>query len=54
MARPMPPLPPVTRATQFLIATHAHKITDEDIAAAKTSGLSEDKIFEFMVCAAVG
>jgi hypothetical protein len=36
------------------VAKHAHKITDEDIAAARASGLSEDQIFEIVVCAAVG
>jgi hypothetical protein len=36
------------------VATHAYRVTDEDIAAAKASGLSEDQIFEFVVCAAVG
>jgi hypothetical protein len=36
------------------VAKHAHKITDEDIAAARASGLSEDQIFETVVCAAVG
>jgi alkylhydroperoxidase family enzyme len=36
------------------VARHAYKITDEDIAAARTSGLSEDQIFEIVVCAAIG
>jgi hypothetical protein len=36
------------------VAKHAHKITDEDIAAARASSLSEDQIFEIVVCAAVG
>jgi alkylhydroperoxidase family enzyme len=36
------------------VAKHAHKITDEDFAAARASGLSEDQIFEIVVCAAVG
>jgi len=36
------------------IAKHAYKVTDEDIAAARTLGLSEDQIFEIVVCAAVG
>ena len=29
-------------------------VTDEDIAAARASGLSEDQIFEIVVCAAIG
>ena len=36
------------------VAKHAYQITDEDIAAAKDSGLNEDQIFEIVVCAAVG
>jgi hypothetical protein len=36
------------------VAKHAYKVTDEDIAAAKASGLSEDQIFELVVCAAIG
>jgi hypothetical protein len=36
------------------VAMHAYRITDEDIAAARESGLSEDQIFEIVVCAAVG
>jgi hypothetical protein len=36
------------------IAKHAHKVTDDDIAAARASGLSEDQVFEVVVCAAIG
>jgi hypothetical protein len=36
------------------VAKYAFRITDEDIGAAMASGLSEDKIFEILVCAAVG
>jgi hypothetical protein len=36
------------------VAKHAYKVADEDIAAVKASGLSEDQIFELVVCAAVG
>lgn len=36
------------------VARHAYKITDEDIAAVKSASLSEDQIFELVVCAAVG
>lgn len=35
------------------VAKHAYKITDEDVAAAKAT-LTEDQIFELVVCAAVG
>jgi hypothetical protein len=36
------------------VAKHAYKVTDEMVAAARTSGLSEDQIFELVVCAALG
>jgi hypothetical protein len=36
------------------VAKHAYKVTDEDIAAARESGLSEDQIFEMVVSAAIG
>jgi hypothetical protein len=36
------------------VARHAYRVTDEDIAASITSGHSEDKIFEMVVCAAIG
>ena len=36
------------------VARHAYTVTDEDITAAKASGLSEDQIFEMVVCAAIG
>jgi hypothetical protein len=32
----------------------AHSVTDEDIARARQAGLSEDQVFELVVCAAVG
>jgi len=32
----------------------AWKVTDEDVAAAKQAGLSDDEIFELVVCAALG
>jgi hypothetical protein len=36
------------------IVQNAHGITDDDIARACTSGLTEDQLFEIAVCAAVG
>jgi hypothetical protein len=36
------------------VAKHAYKVTDQDVAAAKATNLSEDQIFEIVVCAAVG
>jgi hypothetical protein len=36
------------------VAKHAYRVTDEDIAAARESGLNEDQVFEIVVCAAIG
>src|SRR5262245_23309422 len=36
------------------VATRPTRVTDADFAAAKSSGLSEDQIFELVICAAVG
>jgi hypothetical protein len=36
------------------VARCAHQVTDDDVAAARKSGLSEDQIFELVVCAAIG
>lgn len=36
------------------VARRAATVTDADIAAARDSGLSEDQLFEFVVCAAIG
>ena len=36
------------------VARYSHRVTDDDIAAARDAGLSEDQIFEMVVCAAVG
>jgi hypothetical protein len=36
------------------VAEYAHGVTDADVAQARASGLSEDQIFELVVCAAVG
>jgi alkylhydroperoxidase family enzyme len=36
------------------VTKHPHEVTDEDIAAVRATGLSEDQIFEVVVCAAVG
>jgi alkylhydroperoxidase family enzyme len=36
------------------VARHAYKVTDEDVNAAKESRLSEDQVFEIVVCAAIG
>jgi hypothetical protein len=36
------------------VAYHAYAVTDADVAAVRTTGLTEDQIFEIVVCAAVG
>ena len=36
------------------VARQARQIADQDIAAVRASGLSEDQIFEIVVCAAAG
>ncbi len=36
------------------VAMRANEVTDDDIAAARTCGFSEDEIFEIVVCAAIG
>jgi len=36
------------------VALNAHRVTDEDIAAVRAAGLSEEQIYELVVCAAVG
>lgn len=36
------------------VAHHAYRVTDEDVAAVGAAGLSEDQIFEIVVCAAIG
>jgi alkylhydroperoxidase family enzyme len=36
------------------VTKHAYRVTDEDIAAVKASGVSDDQIFEMVVCAAIG
>jgi alkylhydroperoxidase family enzyme len=36
------------------VAANAGAVNDEDIRRARQSGLSEDQIFEIVVCAAIG
>jgi alkylhydroperoxidase family enzyme len=47
-------LPKALKTLIDKVATHAYRVTDDDVAAAKASGLSEDQIFEMVVCAAIG
>src|SRR5262249_31579631 len=36
------------------VAKYAYKVTDDDIAVAKASSVSEDELFEIIICAAIG
>ncbi len=36
------------------VADRSYTVTDDDIAAVRAIGLTEDQIFELIVCAAVG
>lgn len=42
------------RALIDKVAKNAWKVTDEDVAAAKSAGVTEDQLFELTVCAAMG
>lgn len=46
--------PDAVRTLIDKVAKTAWKITDEDVAAANAAGLSEDQVFELVVCAALG
>jgi len=47
-------VPATVRALIEKVTKHAYKIVDEDIAASKAQGVSEDQLFELVVCAAIG
>lgn len=47
-------IPPDLREHVDRIALHAYTITDEDVAALKAAGWSEDAIFEISIAAALG
>jgi hypothetical protein len=47
-------LPPDLREHVDKIALHAYTVTDEDVAALKAAGWSEDAIFEISIAAALG
>ncbi len=36
------------------VADRSYQVTDDDVAAVRAAGFSEDQIFELAVCAAVG
>lgn len=47
-------VPDSARALIAKVAANAWKVTDEDVAAAKAAGVTEDQLFELVVCAAMG
>lgn len=47
-------LPPPVSALVDKVATRPADVTDADIAAARAAGLTEDQVFELVICAAVG
>jgi hypothetical protein len=47
-------VPEVLRTYVDKVARHAYKVTDEDVAALRAAGYSEDQIFELTVSCAVG
>jgi hypothetical protein len=47
-------VPAAVRSLLEKVTKHAYKIVDEDIAAAKAQGVTEDQLFELVVCAAIG
>lgn len=48
------PLDEAVKTLVRKVTERAHSVTDDDIARAQGAGLSEDQIFELVVCAAVG
>ena len=36
------------------VAYRSYEVTDKDVAAVRSAGVSEDQIFEIVVCAAIG
>lgn len=36
------------------MAYQSYKVTDSDIAAVKATGVTEDQLFELLICGAVG
>jgi alkylhydroperoxidase family enzyme len=45
---------PAVRSLIDKVTKTAYKVTDEDVAAAKAAGITEDEIFELAVCASLG
>lgn len=47
-------VPQAARALIDKVTKNAWKVTDEDVAAAKRAGLTDDQVFELSVAAALG
>lgn len=47
-------LPGAGRALVEKVAQHAWKVTDADVEAAQRAGMTDDEIFELVVCASYG
>lgn len=47
-------VPEAARALIDKVTENAWKVTDEDVAAARAAGLSDDQVFELAVAAALG
>lgn len=47
-------LPLEARPVIAKIRRHAYKVTDEDVAALRAAGLSEDQIYELTIAASIG
>ena len=47
-------LPDPLRTLVDKVVRRAHQVTDGDVSAARAAGLTEDQIFEIVVCAAIG
>jgi len=47
-------VPEAARSLIDKVTRNAWKVTDEDVAAAKRAGLSDDQVFELAIAAALG
>src|SRR5512142_233130 len=47
-------LPGPLRTLVDKVVKQAHQVADGDVSAARAAGLTEDQIFEIVVCAAIG
>jgi alkylhydroperoxidase family enzyme len=53
VVRDTAPAPAEMKAYLEKVHQHAYRVTDEDVAALKSAGISEDAIFEQTVAAAI-